>query len=118
MRQLHDRFADQFRATVAEHFTEGVIDKNDSTLQIAARDTHYGLIDNGAQTFFRDAQRFFGPFSFQPKGELAGNSEAQTELLLGENMPPVVIDHEFPDQFSLRDQRKKCGRADTFSADR
>src|SRR5207248_11753911 len=48
----------------------------------------------------------------------SGDSEAETELLRGENMRGVVIDHKFRNLSSMRHQRNKRRRADTFSPDR
>src|SRR5262249_15596026 len=59
-------------------------------------------------------QKFLGAFAINAEGELPGDGQPESELVVAEHVRPVEQYHELADELFRRNERDECERADSL----
>src|SRR5262245_39865015 len=62
-------------------------------------------------------QKFIGAFAINAEGELAGDGQAERDIVVADNVRSIEIRHELADELSTGDERDERDRADAFVFD-
>src|SRR3954452_16995805 len=116
MSQFGQGFSEKVRARVTEHLAKRLIGKNELPVYVPPCHAGSSLLDGCAHACLRLAECFLIALMLNRLRDLPGDCGCKSELVLGEGVWRIKINHEFADQLSITNQRDEGSCVNPFGA--